>query len=313
MPKIRYIDKRMGAKRLAVIAQANKIINEYASKGFSLTLRQLYYQFVARDLIANNQKEYALLGSIVNDGRLLGLIDWNAIIDRTRNIRSVAHWDDPADIVNAIAHQFRLDKWATQPYRPEIWIEKDAIAGVVEDVCIELDVPYFSCRGYTSQSEMWAGAMRLRNYVKGGQTPIIFHFGDHDPSGKDMSRDITERMELFMGGVEFERLALNMDQIDQYQPPPNFAKITDSRANAYIAEFGNESWELDALEPEVIVELIRAAVLNIRDDAKWESHVAEEATHRKLLRQTSKRWNDVVSFLETSTDGDDDNDSDDEE
>lgn len=297
MPRIAYIDKRLSAKKLKTVATANAIITEYRQKGFVLTLRQLYYQFVARDLIANNQQEYAKLGSIINDGRMVGLIDWNDIIDRTRNVREVAHWSNPTQIVDAVASQFRIDKWSTQPYRIEVWIEKDALAGVVEGICTSLDIPYFSCRGYTSQSEMWVGAMRMKKYFKAGQTPLVLHFGDHDPSGKDMSRDILERLELFMGGVEFQRLALNWDQIEQYTPPPNPAKISDSRAKAYIAEFGDDSWELDALEPEVIVELIRNTVEQMRDEDRWSEKVAEEDEHRELLRKTSERWDDVVEML----------------
>lgn len=300
MPKIAYITKRLSDKRLAVIATANNIIVEYQRQGFQLTLRQLYYQFVARDLIPNNQKEYDTLGAIINDGRLVGLIDWNAIVDLTRNIQSVPHWTNPAAIVDVVADQFRIDKWSTQPYRPEVWIEKDALVGVVEGICTELDVPYFSCRGYTSQSEMWSGAMRLKAHVKKDQTPLILHFGDHDPSGKDMTRDITERLELFMGGVQLQRLALNWDQIQEYDPPPNPAKLSDSRAKAYIAEFGDDSWELDSLEPSVIVGLIRETIMGIRDTEAWDAKVEEEDTHRALLQKTSDRWDDVVELLENS-------------
>lgn len=297
MPRIAYIDKKIGGKRLAVIAQANSIIAEYQAQGFRLTLRQIYYQFVARDFIANNMREYQQLGSILNDGRLCGLIDWNAIEDRTRNVRSVAHWTSPNEIVSVCASQFAIDKWAKQSVRPEVWIEKDALAGVVEGICQELDVPYFSCRGYTSQSEMWAGAMRLKRHLENGQNTLILHFGDHDPSGKDMTRDIEERLELFMGGTELRRLALNMDQVEHYNPPPNPAKLTDSRANAYIAEFGDESWELDALEPAVIVDLIRTAIEGVRDEDAWQEAVEEEDTHKDLLSKASKRWSEVVELL----------------
>lgn len=298
MPKIAYIQKDIGAKRLAVIAQANKIIAEYQAQGFQLTLRQLYYQFVARDLIANTMKEYNVLGSTINDGRLCGLIDWHAIEDRTRNVRSVAHWTTPGSIMRSAAASFAIDKWATQPIRIEVWIEKDALAGLVEGVCSELDVPYFSCRGYTSQSEMWAGAMRLKSHLENSQDTLILHFGDHDPSGKDMTRDIEERLALFMGGTELRRIALNMDQIEQYQPPPNPAKTTDTRAAAYIAEFGNESWELDALEPSVLVNMLRDTIESVRDEDAWQLAVSEEENHRATLNAASSRWSDVVSFLQ---------------
>lgn len=301
MPKIRYVEKNFSVERLKTIRTVNQIIGEYAAQGFLLTLRQLYYQFVARDLIRNNLQEYKRLGDVVNDGRLAGLIDWEAIVDRTRNLKSLAHWDDPAEIVDACAKQFRVDKWADQPHRVEVWIEKDALVGVIEGICEELDVPFFSCRGYTSQSEMWAAARRLAAYRKNGhrQVPIILHFGDHDPSGKDMTRDIEDRLQLFMGGMEVRRLALNTDQIEQYNPPPNPAKVTDSRAAAYIAEFGTESWELDALEPAVIAALIRDTVMGIRDADLWAAAVEREDRHRDLLAQASDRWTDVVDLLES--------------
>jgi len=297
MPKISYMQKTLGVERLATIQIANKIIDEYRLLGFTLTLRQLYYQFVARDLIKNSDKEYKRLGDAINDGRMCGFIDWHAIIDRTRNLRSVSHWDSPADIMRSAAAGFRIDKWHGQPFRPEVWIEKDALVGVIEGVCEELDVPFFSCRGYTSQSEMWSGAMRLRRYADHRQIPIILHFGDHDPSGMDMTRDITERLQTFMGGMEVRRLALNMPQVNEYNPPPNPAKVTDSRAVAYIREFGDESWELDALEPMVLAGLVRSEIESLRNETKWDDAVAVEEGHRRDLSIASDRWHEVSRFL----------------
>src|SRR5258707_4874441 len=200
MPLIKYRNFRFSGATLAMIAKANEIVEEYRGQGFDLTLRQLYYRFVSRDLIKNTQKEYKRLGGIVNDARLAGLIDWNSIVDRTRSLRALPHWDSPSEIVESCAAQFNVDRWEGQPYRPEVWIEKDALVGVFERVCRELDVPLLSCRGYTSQSEMWGASQRMlahsrnRNGRRTGQTPIVFHFGDHDPSGKDMSRDIVDRL-----------------------------------------------------------------------------------------------------------------------
>src|SRR5215831_12213193 len=101
--KIRYKQNRLGVAKLATINQANRILEEYAAQGYDLTLRQLYYQFVSRDLIPNRQSEYKRLGGIINDARLAGLVDWDAIVDRTRSIRSLPHWHDPAAIVRAAA------------------------------------------------------------------------------------------------------------------------------------------------------------------------------------------------------------------
>lgn len=297
MPKICYLPKRFNRSSQAIIQKANLIIDEYESQGFSLTLRQLYYQFVARDIIPNSLRSYKNLGAIINDARLAGLIDWNRIQDRTRYLRGKSHWDTPGDVIASAASSYHIDMWENQEWRPEVWIEKDALVGVVEAACSMLDVPFFSCRGYTSQSEMWVAAQRLKAYEAEGKKAIIFHFGDHDPSGKDMTRDIGDRLETFMGGVELKRMALNMDQIQKFKPPPNPAKITDSRAEAYIAEFGKDSWELDALEPKVITGLIDKAIRKLIDEALWTADEERLMRERELLRKTASEWDNVATFV----------------
>lgn len=297
MPKVSYRPMKFSAESKKLLADANRIIIEYQAQGFVLTLRQLYYQFVSRDLIPNDLRSYKRLGDLINNGRLAGEIDWSAIEDRTRNLRSVSTWDSPADIIAGAAHSFRMDLWDGQPYRPEVWIEKEALAGVFEGVCSELRVPFFSCRGYTSQSEMWAAGERLKGIMEGGQKPYILHFGDHDPSGIDMTRDITDRLKLFMGGVRLQRMALNMDQVEQYGPPPNPAKTTDSRYQGYIVEFGEESWELDALEPSVLADLVRNQIAELRIEDDWQRALAVESAERKLLLQVSNRWDRVIAQL----------------
>lgn len=294
MPLIKYIEKKIGAARRAVIDQANEIIAEYVAAGFRLTVRQLYYQFVARGLLPNTERQYKRLGEIIGDGRDAGLIDWDAIEDRTRNVRDNAHWDTPADILRACASQFRFDLWAGQPYRPEVWIEKNALTGVFEPVCIELDVPLFACVGYASRSETWsAGYYRIRESIDGEQTPIIFHFGDHDPSGVDMTRDLIARLAMYSGApVQVDRLALTWDQVEQYSPPPNPAKTTDSRYASYVAAYGDESWELDALEPQMLADLARAAILSVRDDTVWDEAIAEQNRARMRLRRLADEWSD---------------------
>ena len=180
MPKIAYINKNLSRTNLHVIHQANLIIEEYEKQGYDLTLRQLYYQFVARDLIPNEQKEYAKLGIIINKARLAGLIDWSAIVDRTRNVRKNSHWNSPKEIIESCAQQFQIDKWSNQETRVEVWIEKDALIGVIENVCQDNEVPFFSCRGYTSQSTMWEAGKRLIGYREDNQDTVILHLGDHD-------------------------------------------------------------------------------------------------------------------------------------
>jgi len=297
MPLICYVPKSFRPDTQTRINQANEIIAEYQAQGFKLTLRQLYYQFVSRDLIPNTVQSYKSLGDVVNDGRLAGLIDWDAIEDRTRNLRSSPHWSSPRSIVRACADQFAVDLWAIQDNYVECWIEKDALVGVIEGICTELDVPYFACRGYTSQSEMWGAAQRLIEREKAGKKTTIIHLGDHDPSGIDMTRDIQDRLELFGSTAVIHRIALVYDQIEQYTPPPNPAKTTDARYQSYADKYGSESWELDALEPSVIVDLIREAMQDRIDWDAWEDALQRQKTGRDQLGKVSRRWDNVVEYL----------------
>ncbi len=341
MARIAYETKRFRGDALDAIHTANQILEDYDQQGYDLTLRQLFYQHVARGLIPNTERSYKRLGKIVNDARMAGLIDWDHIVDRTRNVRSIAHWKDPAEIIDATARSFKVDLWATQENYVEVWIEKDALVGVIEGICRELDVPYFSCRGYTSQSEMWSASQRLLERVLEGKHVYVIHLGDHDPSGIDMTRDIDDRLSVFVAsdyvrakteedGVELDddaasyinrrakealglftvdRIALTMAQVRQYNPPPNPAKVTDSRAAGYIRKYGNESWELDALDPPVMTQLIRDSVEALIEGIPWDEEIAREREGQRLLRQASTDWRRIVDTL----DGDDSDEEEDDD
>lgn len=293
MTLIKYQDINFRNGSLALIDQANVIIDEYAAQGFDLTLRQLYYQFVARDIIPNQQSQYKRLGSVINDGRLAGLISWTAIVDRTRNLLRNSHWASPAALVSQASSWYGEDCWHDQTNRIEVWIEKDALLGVIEGVCRKNDCAYFSCRGYTSQSEMWVAAQRLITYQRADQWVHIIHLGDHDPSGIDMSRDINDRLRLFCEGHGFNpptihRIALNMDQVNQYDPPPNPTKLTDTRAPAYIAQYGHNSWELDALDPATLAGLIEVKIKSLRDAELWNNALVHEQAGKVRLTELAE-------------------------
>jgi hypothetical protein len=295
MPKICYIPKRFNAGHRSMIDRANVILEEYSGQGLVLTLRQLYYQFVSRGFIANNVKSYKRLGSIVGDARLGGRIDWELIEDRGRSLKSLTHFNNPQDALDQLSGWYHIDMWSNQKWRPEVWIEKDALSGVIAGVCQENDVPYFPCKGYTSLSEMWRASLRLREYTKNGQQPYIIHLGDHDPSGIDMSRDILDRLQqTFMARCEFKRIALNMDQIEAYEPPPNPAKVTDSRYKSYVDKFGHESWELDALEPSQFKDLIEGELRGLRDDAQWDLDAKRKAKCKSQIEDVAGNWEEYI-------------------
>lgn len=665
MPKICYVPKRFNARRQFLIGKANEILSEYASAGYDITVRQLYYQFVARDLIENTQKSYKRLGSCIDEARLAGLIDWSYIVDRTRNLKGIGSWDDPAEIVEGCYDSYHVDRWANQEYRVELWCfppetpvitasgstpiadvavgervmthtgawksvskriehkhngpivelnttgllpirctpnhkfrilphdtsrpgykgkdrkygdpcwrradkltrydllmvprpkitreiafvtmrggprskvvgndgyvsldsrlmrlvghylaegcvmldgrttqftfgaselphavfieryakalglgthtyvnestcviyvfgkalaswlenefgsgayskrlppwlmtlpiamqleamhyhflgdgtlndptrsailvstrseclarqeqllllragyaatlhkvddhgaptyrvnvsgeagamlssrwgielsprtrrfnharmtnthalfpvrevveitkkyggtvynlevnddnsycvpaaahncEKEALIGIFARVANKYNVDFFACRGYVSQSEMWRAARRLHSYSERGQIPVIIHFGDHDPSGIDMTRDIRERLQMFGLEMDVNRLALNMDQVTKYKPPHNPAKMTDSRYDGYVAKFGDKSWELDALPPDALAKLVSKAVNKFRDLDKWEERIALEQDARAKLKTLADNWPSIADNLES--------------
>lgn len=297
MPKIQYKDIRFRQSSLDLINLVNEVIEEYQAQGYELTLRQAYYQLVARGYIPNNERSYKNIGNLINDGRLAGLIDWYAITDRTRNLRRNSHWETPSEVIESAKYSYLLDKWEGQPNYVEVWVEKDALVDVVGQACRPLDVPFFSCRGYTSQSEMWAAARRFI-VQRNREQRIIIHLGDHDPSGIDMTRDIQERLEMFGADVYVKRVALTMEQIRQFNPPPNPAKITDSRCGKYIAMYGHESWELDALEPKVITDLIRSEVTMYRDDDLYQEVCRKERKEKDELQMLCDHYGTAVNYLQ---------------
>ena len=296
MSKRKYKDIRFQAKSLDTIDKVNSIVAEYEAQGYELTLRQVYYQLVARGFIPNNERSYKNLGNLINDGRLAGLIDWYAIVDRTRNLRGNSHWDRPEDVIDSARYSYMLDRWENQPNYVEVWVEKDALIGIVSQICRELDVPHFSCRGYTSQSEMWSAAQRfIRQDYRESRT--IIHLGDHDPSGIDMTRDIQERMDMFGADVFVKRVALTMEQIETFCPPPNPTKLSDARASSYIREYGHECWELDALEPKVITSLIRNEVTALLDTDLLSEIERREKMDKTNIKLISEHYGKVVGFL----------------
>ena len=120
MPKIEYVPKNFRPDSLDLIEKINGVIGDYARQGFSLTLRQVYYQMVARAIIPNNERCYKNLGNLISDARLAGLIDWEAIEDRTRNLRGNSHWTTPGSMVNSAAYSYHLDHWKGQKNYVEV-------------------------------------------------------------------------------------------------------------------------------------------------------------------------------------------------
>ncbi len=302
MAKECFIPKEFRSGTRAIIRKANTIIEDYQRQGYKLTLRQLYYQFVSRNWLVNKQSEYKRLGEILNDARLAGLVDWDAIEDRGRNLVETPMWGypgdptSPADFIADWGRHFKNDPWDQQPTYVEAWIEKESLIGVLERPCRKWRVPFFACKGYVSASEMYDTAYRLAGRAESGQRVVVLHLGDHDPSGTQMSENIAERIELLsreMEGIEVRRIALTMAQIAQYNPPPNPAKETDSRYATYCRTYNTRSsWELDSMPPSVMAQFVEDEIVGEIDMDMWEEAIDKEKVPHGQLLDIGRRWHD---------------------
>lgn len=283
-----YVPKNFKDDSWNLIAVMNGIVSEYQRQGYVLTVRQLYYQLVARDHIENTLQSYKRVAGVINDAKLAGLIDWDAIEDRTREFLVNNHWTSGSELIRAAARQYKEDMWLNQECRLFVIIEKEALVGVLEDLCRRYDVPLLAARGYPSGTVLREFAqLHLLPAIEDGKYIRILHLGDHDPSGIDMSRDITERLSLFtyggVGAEEVERIALNMEQVREVRPPENPAKSTDSRFREYRKRFGTSSWELDALSPSYLNNLVEQHITFHLDDSAWLDRKQQVEEVRKML------------------------------
>lgn len=299
--KEKFISKKFGEDALEMIETITSILDDYATQGYDLSLRQLYYQLVSRNIVPNTEKSYKNVGGLVSDARMAGLIDWDMIKDRGREMIANPHWEDPVNFIEVVAHQYRFDLWADQPNYVEVMVEKQALEGVLQPVCRSLDIPFTANKGYSSSSAMYEASKRFLKRAEEDKALYVIYLGDHDPSGIDMSRDVLDRLDLFLkvslnrlgnedGGIEVKRVALNMDQIETLNPPENPAKTTDSRATAYIKRFGTSSWELDAIEPRQLAKLVTDAVTGLMDKPRFDRNQKKQEAGRKDLLQFAKTY-----------------------
>lgn len=240
------------AKTILIVETARAILTEYNP----MTVRQVYYQLVSRQVIENNRSQYQAVSNALVDARKEGVIPWHWIEDRLRRPRAVLMWDDLADFSETVKRAYRRDVWATQPGYLEVWEEKDALSGIFEDVLRPFGVTLNVGRGYDG----WDSIRRAAERFGDGEGKTILYFGDFDPSGEDMVRSLEERLAFFGCRPEIIKCALTLEDIRRYRLPPDPTKKTDTRRAAFVEKNGDISVELDALPAAVLTARIRDEV-----------------------------------------------------
>ena len=281
-----FIEKRFQAPSLALLEQVDNIIGDYQAQGYRLSLRQVYYQLVSRNVIPNETAAYKNLGKLVSEGRLAGHLDWDAIEDRGRRGEYPQYWDSPRHIIETAAESYRLNKWADQENYVVVMIEKSALEGVVSPVCAKLEVPFHANKGYSSSSALYTVGKQMQEQAAlYGKHLHVIYAGDFDPSGVQMSEDLADRLSLFsQHPVNVMRIALNLPQIQRYKLPPNPTKESDSRTPAFEAKYGPECYEVDAINPGHLAKMFEKAVLSLRDDAVWGMSLNRENEHKEQIQ-----------------------------
>lgn len=277
-----FIDWNPNPESTQRLEQITAVLEEFDGDNIKLTLRQLFYQLVTKNIIPNQQRAYKQLGELLSKARLSGLIDWRIIEDRVRQAERSTEWDTIAEYCDP--WQFRLPRWSDQPNYVELWCEKDALSSVLAPITADLHAVLMVNRGYSSSSAMYESSKRIEKNANGKPAHIIY-LGDFDPSGEDMVRDIRDRMETFGCDVDVVKLALNPDQVRRWKLPPNPAKMSDSRAAGFVDMHGSSSYEVDAIPPKDLQKMVRKSITDLMDMDAYEAIKAKEDELKDKLRE----------------------------
>jgi hypothetical protein len=251
-----------------------------------MTIRQLFYRLVSQGLIPNDRKNYQLVSRIMTKARDDGRIPFEYITDRSRPEYKPSVFEDAAGYADVVRRAYRKDYWHNQPNHVELWVEKDAIIGSIEDVTNELGITVRVGRGFLSTTR----AHEIAGFFSGIDKPItVFYLGDHDPSGQMIEQDLYQRVENYGCYFELKRLAIFKSDISQFNLPPLRIKQTDSNAWKFQAKYGDDCVELDALPPDVLRERIKEAVEGLIDFSLWNRAKATEKAEFDCIHDFATR------------------------
>lgn len=293
----KFKEWRPQAQTLEMLKNLESVINDYRQRGFyPLSLRQIYYQAVARGYIPNTEESYNNMGYLVKRARESGLWDWDCIEDRNRSLIENTHFNDPKERILYAAHTYAIDKRETQPVYMECWIEKAALIGVLEPVARKYDVPCFACRGFVSSTANHEAAERFKQQAH-RRARVIIYAGDYDPCGFSIHESIADRQKMFGADVELIRIGLTTEQIEKYNPPPAPVKTKDTRAAGFIKKRGTSVWELDALDPQIIADLYAKEIERLTDFSLLEKSERREKHEQYLLFSLYQNWTRISAML----------------
>ena len=289
MAKIAFVDMAFHYDTLRQIVLMDAIAKKYSAMGYRLTVRQMYYQLLSTGHTTSSPGSYKTIQRNIKNARLAGRIDWDAIEDRARVPIMHSEFDTLDEFIGRAIGSYRTRRWADQRHYVEVMVEKEALAAILEPVANRYHVLLLANKGYSSISVVFDAAERFKYWSNRGKTCHILYMGDHDPSGLDMPRAIKEQLSIFRCAPEVERIALTMEQIKEYKLQSYLAKKKDPRLPQYSEDFGNECWELDALDPPKLTGILKKNILKHLDLEKYKRRIEGEKYERDTLTYGSSR------------------------
>ena len=263
------------------------ILRAFDECGTPMTVRQVFYQLETREFVPKTENGYQQTAKNLLKMRKVEVIPYHFITDNTRWIQRPETYQGLEDFLTSSKETYRRSVWTLQPEYVEIWIEKMALVGVIEEITTLYDVPLVPCKGYPSETLLYEAAedIKLQN-----KPTYLYYFGDFDPTGKDIPRHIEKTLRGFGVEFTFEVVAVTEEQIKTYNLPTRPTKKRDTRAK----KWEGDSVELDALPPRILREMVKTCIERHIDPFLLDITKKSEDLERKTIEQ-------ILSQLGTST------------
>jgi hypothetical protein len=277
-------------KRLELVQE---IINHYKTLGLLLTVRQIHYQLVSTNAYANTQSNYDSLTRMITNARMSGRLDWSAIVDRNRETKRSYFNDSVKDAIRSALTCFGRDKMLYQDVYIEVMIEKMAIFEIVSRVTNKYNIMLTGDKGFCSTTVLYEIAGRMKEQTMLGKKCYVLYIGDHDPSGLTMDESIKNTLaRMGANGVNFIRVGLTKEQVEEYNLPPNVIKENNTNAKKYSEKHGDISWECDALPPEILQNDLEDSILSLINYSTYEFMC-------KLEKEGKEQLTNIINKLDT--------------
>lgn len=279
-------------KSLELLNEVEEIIGEY---DFALTLRQIYYQLVAKQIIPNLQKHYARLSRLCVIARDSGILSEDAFVDRLREVDKPGSWRDLGDFMRTVRVAYKKDRWFNQDLYLEIWTEKDALRGVIAPVTHAYDVSLLIVRGQVSRTAIHESYERFAAKMDERKECYLYYFGDFDPSGLSIFSSLTARLKThgnYGEEINFHRVALTPEQISDYELPQDPAKKSDPNYKRFVDEYGDNVVELDSLPPDALKKLVTERIESHIDFSELKEIEETEGKEMAVLQKFINRFNE---------------------